>query len=167
MAGNDQLDLQEDPKFQETEWRLQRLAWVIWAALIVAALLGLLGPGPLSNSESSTPDGLLTVGYERFLHYHHPTQLEISLLSSGRSEEPARIRVSRSLLDRIQILRIEPEPERSELSPDGIVYTFPQAEATEHGKVLFHVEFEKSGTTTGQIGLVGAEPATFSQFVYP
>src|SRR5688500_4047586 len=100
MAGNEQLDLQEDPKFQETEWRLQRLGWVIWAALIVAALLGLLGPGPLSNAESSTPDGLLTVSYEMFLHYHHPTQLEISLSPSIHNDDSARIQVSRSLLDR-------------------------------------------------------------------
>lgn len=45
---NHQLEVGEDVKFQNRWWVFERIAWVFMALLLLAALLGLLGPGLLS-----------------------------------------------------------------------------------------------------------------------
>jgi hypothetical protein len=161
------LDVPHDESFQKSEWRIQRLGWVLWGTVVVAALAGLLGTGPLSHAESSASDGSLSVRYDRFLHYHQPTAFEVFVSSRGQESGPLRLKVSRPLLDRVQILRIEPEPEDQLLAADGVVYTFSQEGTPEVGKILIHFEFEEFGTSSGRIELLGHGSASFKQFVYP
>ena len=59
MADNERLKLEEKPVFQRLEWRIQRVGWVLWAAIVIAACAGLMGRGPLSATEASAPDGSL------------------------------------------------------------------------------------------------------------
>jgi hypothetical protein len=125
MLDDRSIELDEDLRFQRVEWIVQRVSWVLWAGIIVAALAGLVGPGPLSNTEASASDGLITVAYERFVHYHHPTTIDIMLGPSAEVGNPARVKLSQTLLDRLEVLRIEPEPESREVTSDGIVYSFP------------------------------------------
>jgi hypothetical protein len=160
------LELEIDERFQRTEWRLQRLGWAAWALLILAGTAGLLGSGYLSETTSTASDGTLTIVYERFLHYHHPTQLEAVFTLPVNDAEDIRLKISQSLLDRMQIERIEPEPAGAVLAEDGVVYTFKRS-ATVDGKVLFFVDFERFGKSSGQIQIVGHEPAALNQFVYP
>jgi hypothetical protein len=167
MDENRQLDLQEDEAFQKVEWRIQRIGWFIWAAILLAGLAGLLGPGPLSNAEATTPGGDLTVAYDRFLHYHQPAILEVELHENDSPSKTTQLAISQTLLDRIEIHRIEPEPERHELASDGAIYSFPRADDAKHAKILFHVEYERPGKSVGSIGLAGREPVFFNQFVYP
>jgi hypothetical protein len=161
------LQLEDNEPFQRVEWRLQRIGWVVWGLLIVSALAGLLGPGPLSKAESPAPDGSLTVAYDRFVHYHHPTLLKLVVRPSEQSRDSLQVKFSRQLLDRLHIDRIEPEPEGRRLGADGVVYTFPLNESTDVVSIMFHVEFERFGLSNAQIEVVGSEPATFTQMVYP
>src|SRR5215213_620951 len=98
----DRLELAQDPAFQKREWRLQRIAWVAWAALVIAGLAGLLGTGPLSKREISSSDGRLTVVYDRFVHYHHSTAIEMTLRPENENDDELRLHLSQALLDRIE-----------------------------------------------------------------
>jgi hypothetical protein len=167
MSQTKSLDVQHDDSFQKSDWRIQRIGWAAWIAVVIAALAGLLGTGPLSHANSSTSDGSLSVRFDRFLHYHQPTTLEVFVRSRRGNVEPLRIKLSRSFLDRIQMLRIEPEPQEQSLAVDGVVYAFNQESALELGKILFHYEFEDFGTSRGIAELVGSGSANFRQFVYP
>jgi hypothetical protein len=166
MTANTRLELEQDQTFQRREWRLQRLGWIAWGVVTLAGLAGLLGPGPLSDSEAVTSDGALIVAYDRFLHYHHPSQLKLTLRPRSSGEE-VRVQLSQSLLDRIEIHRIEPEPARRELTPDGIVYVFSLADELDAATIVFHVEYESMGSGRGTIRLAGGEPVKLKQFVYP
>jgi hypothetical protein len=143
------------------------VGWVVWAGIVGAALAGLLGTGPLSHARSSATDESISVSYDRFLHYHQPTVLEV--LVHGLEGDGGRIqlKLNRSFLDRIQIIRIEPEPEERKLASDGVVYLFSHDGALDVGKVQFHYEFEDFGPSSGRIQLVGRDSASFQQFVYP
>jgi hypothetical protein len=167
MSQTRTLDVQRDDSFQKSEWRIQRLGWAAWSAVVIAALAGLLGSGPLSHADSSASDGALSVQYDRFLHYHQPTAIEVLVSSRGAGDGPLRLKLSRSFLDRIQMLRIEPEAEEQSLAEDGVVYAFTQVGAPEFSKVLFHFEYEYFGNTKGSVELVGGGSAGFQQFVYP
>jgi hypothetical protein len=167
MSETRTLEVQHDDSFQKSEWRIQRLGWAAWIAIVIAALAGLLGTGPLSHADSSAPDGSLSVVYDRFLHYHKPAAIEVLVDSGGADDGPLRLKLSRSFLDRIQMLRIEPEPEEQSLAADGVVYAFTQVGAPELGKVMFHFEYERFGNTKGSVERVGGESIRFQQFVYP
>jgi hypothetical protein len=166
MTSRVKLELATDDAFQHMEWRVQRIGWLVWAMLLLAALLGLTGSGWLSSEEVTSEDGAITVRYDRFLHYHKPTQLVIDVKRS-ESNGQWQLKVARSLLDQLQILRIEPEPERREIAPDEIVYTFLHSAGAPAGKVVFHVEYERYGSAQGTISLVGSGPVDLKQFVFP
>lgn len=160
------LEIEELPAFQRKEWLIQRIGWVAWVLVLLAGMLGLIGSGPLSNTSSSASDDSLTVRYDRFLHYHQPAMLEVTL-HPDISGSSARLFLSQSLLERLQISRIEPEPEEGELASDGLIYTFPLLASAESAKIRFHVQYEAVGNSNGRIALIGHEPALVNQFVYP
>ena len=162
-----ELDLETDPHFQEAEWRAQRIGWNVWSLIIVAACLGLLGPGWLSHREAASADGAIAVGYERFLHYHNPSQVTVTCNGARLDSDAFRISVQRSLLDRMQIRRIEPEPEYHQVTQDGVIYGFRRDQQADSVKVVFHVEYERYGNVEGAIALAGGDPVTLRQFVYP
>jgi hypothetical protein len=167
MSQTRHLDIQQDESFQKSEWQIQRVGWATWAAFVIAALAGLLGTGPLSHADSSASDGSLSIQYDRFLHYHQPTAIEVLVNSRGADDAPLRLKLSRSFLDRIQMLRIEPEPEEQSLAADGVVYAFTQEGVSKLSKVMFHFEYEKFGHTKASVERVGGGSASFQQFVYP
>jgi len=167
MISRGHLELATDDAFQKTEWRFQRIAWIAWAMVLLVALLGLTGPGWFSTVDVTAEDGSIAIGYDRFLHYHNPPQLQIAVNDAGNIEDGWQVKVDGSLLDRLQIVRIEPEPERREIAPDGIVYTFLHTAGGTTGKIVFHVEYERYGTARGNISLAGRSPVDVNQFVFP
>jgi hypothetical protein len=167
MASTKKLELEEDLPFQRAEWLVQRIGWFIWGLIVAAALVGLVGPGPLSTTQAPAPDGSLIVEYDRFLHHHNPTRLAVMPQLGDSGAEPFRVHVSRSLLDQIEVMRIEPEPQGREFDPDGVIYTFPRRPNTDQARILFHVQYKNYGRSKGFLRLAGHEPATLHQFVYP
>jgi hypothetical protein len=112
-------------------------------------------------------DGRLTVKYDRFVHHHHPTPLEMTLRPESEADDQLRLRLSQPLLDRIQVERIEPEPIASELTANGAWYVFRFQPGAASAKVHFHVEFERMGAGGGELQLAGSEPVAIEYFVYP
>lgn len=161
------LELDDLPSFQRKEWRTQRIGWLVWVVVIIAALAGLLGPGPLSRTSATAPDDSLTVRYDRFVHYHQPLLLEVALRLGPDQNNAARLFLSDELLAELQILRIEPEPEGSELTGEGVIYTFPNAAGLQSGTIRIHAQYEAFGNVKGRIGLIGRQFAAVTQFVYP
>jgi hypothetical protein len=161
------IDLEDHESLQRIEWRTQRVGWFVWSTIIVAACLGLLGPGPLSAARDSDANGTLTVAYDRFLHYHHPTEIRITLGNLSRAGGELELTLSQELLDRMQIRRIEPEPVRASLGGGGVVYKFSRSDSADPSEIVFHVDFERIGPSHGTIKVNGKEPIVLNQFVYP
>jgi hypothetical protein len=53
-APSSQFQIDEDLNFQRREWKIQRAGWVTMALVIIAALLGVFGAGPLSSATIET-----------------------------------------------------------------------------------------------------------------
>lgn len=161
------LQLHTDHKFQRTEWRAQRVGWGVWFLFLCAGFLGIFGSRPLSEAVVHDDEGRFIATFDRFARYHSPTQLRIVLHEQRGNRIDVELTVSRDLLNRIQITRIEPEPLRSELSDDGITYAFAQTAESENGQIVFHIDFQRIGWSVGHIQLVGGAPVVLNQFVYP
>ena len=161
------LQLSTDDRFQRAEWFAQRVGWALWIAVIIAAGLGLLGPGWLSDRRLTAADGALTLDYERFVHYHNPSQLEVTFEGAPNAANQWTLLLGKPLLDRMQILRIEPEPVHQEVRANGASYTFAATADAAGGRVVFHVEYQRYGEVKGSVALREGTPLRFSQFVYP
>lgn len=168
MAASHQLELQQHPRLQQIEWKIQRVGWAVWALILLAGLAGLFGgSGYLSHKVSTSSDGSTEVQYERFAQYHHPTTLELTLQPDSERQEEYLVKVSQSFLDKVEIRRAEPEPQRHIISSDGVTYSFLAEPGTAQVRVLLHVDYQKTGRVAGEIGLAGHQPAQIYQFVYP
>lgn len=163
---DDHLELEVDERFHRAEWRWQRAAWVMWSLVVVAALAGLAGSGPLSLTSTTSPNGDLRLEYERFERHHHQTSMVVHVRSRP-SDAPIRLKIFQSLLNGINIDRIEPEPATRELATDGVIYSFPREPGAVDGKIIFHLQHEAVGKRRSHIGLVGTEPVELNQFIYP
>jgi hypothetical protein len=161
------LDLRDDPAFQRGEWFVQRVAWVFWFLIIVAALAGLLGPGPLSSATVESADKALAVNFQRFLHYHNPTEINLQLTKRGGLQDSAEVFIDHALLDRIEVRRIEPEPVDSRISEAGVTHVFSIPPGAASGQITYWVNFEKYGKATGRMKLDGRSDVTLQQFVFP
>lgn len=70
------LELDEDRAFQERFWSVQRVAWLVFAAFLAAALLGLTGSGgPLSRAMLDTGAG--SIDYPRVARWDTEDELRI------------------------------------------------------------------------------------------
>jgi hypothetical protein len=165
-AKSEKLELEEHEAFQRAEWRVQRVGWVVWGLVVLAAMMGLIGPGPLSSRELSSPDGTLTVAFDRFLHYSQGAELDF-VARPKEETGPLSLHVSQSLLDGMQIVRIEPEPAERKLAGDGVVYVFARHAPAGDYEITFHIQYEHFGEHTGRIAVGGHEPALLSQFIFP
>lgn len=157
---------QQDNAWQQNEWRVQRIGWFLWAFVIVAALLGLTGYGPLSRTVATTATKGIVMHYDHFVRCHCPTRLRIELSRAAGSRAP-RLEISDTLLDNMQIRHIEPEPLRRVLTDETIIYEFAATEDIETATISLHVEYQTFGKVSGFVGVPGGGVLNVSQFVYP
>lgn len=158
------IQLAENMPFQERVWRIQRIGWVVFALLTVAALLGLFGQGPLSSVTAER--GRLRVDYERFARFESPTSfdLRVAPIASGTMVE---LWLSQDYLQWIEILSVSPQPSEVRADNNGLVYVFTLQEAGVAARISFHMTPLRPGILAGQVGLNNEEAVQFSQFVYP
>ena len=123
-GGN--LQINEDIGFQRRVWRFQPAGRGVMALVVLAALLGLLEPGLLSNGASadSPQAGLGVKEYERFLRFMKPTTLRIDLEPGAVTEGEARVRLGRQYIEGVQIQHVTPQPQSVEAGSKGFSYVF-------------------------------------------
>ena len=161
------LEIEEDLEFTRRVWRAQRIGWVLLAAWVVAALLGVLGPGPLASSSASSPDGALRLEYGRFEHFQRPFELEFAIGSDATRAELVRIWIDVAYLERFDLERITPEPVATLAGADRQAFEFRALEPGRPMRVTFELEPRSAGRVEGRAGIDGGAELAFTQLVYP
>jgi hypothetical protein len=159
------LEQERDLRFQGRAWVIQRGGWLVMLLIIVAALLGLLGAGPLSSATAET--GPLQLQYSRFERRHAPAALEVRVENRAFHQGQVELWLASDYLEHIEITSIIPEPEGVIEAGDRAVYRFKVDEEAEAAMIRFALEPDDSGPSTGRIGVVGGPELAFWQFVYP
>ena len=98
QQGAETLELEQNLDFQQRSWALQHLGWAVMGLLILAALLGLFGAGPLSSLTTGSQDGLLVLQYDRFWRLQSPMILRVILRPMAIQASEAQIWLSRAYL---------------------------------------------------------------------
>ena len=115
------------PHVNRVSWVVERCVWVVMAVILLVALLGLAGGGPLSRTGISreAAGGEIHVDYARFTRYHAPNQLNVSVLTPGASGDELQLRLSPGLSNQIDDVSFDPPPDSVTFGPDGALYTWP------------------------------------------
>ena len=162
-----ELQIAEDLEFQRKEWRFERIGWALMALVLLAALLGLLGPGPLSNATAGEEGGALWAKYQRFAHRSALTRLEVYAGPNTAQEGQLRLWVSRETIGVNEVRGIQPEPEQVSAAGDRFVYTFAVDDPAREVVVYFLLEPTKYFRQQIALGIEGGPQLGFTQVLYP
>jgi hypothetical protein len=160
-----ELQLEDDPALEERLKLARKIGWTIFTLILIAALLGLLGRGPLS--EKRVGDASAYVEFQRFDHYEAPTRLLI-----GFDEEPARsdklrVAIERRYLKNVLIDEITPHPFSTESTEDAVVFIFALAGDRPKGEIWLDLKGTTFGWSKGQVTIGSAKPLAVEQFFFP
>jgi hypothetical protein len=137
MRRSSEFDAGEDSGHQQVEWRVEQAGFVMWALILIAALAGLLGPGPLSSVSAASADGSIQAAYHRFARLQAEGRITLRLSPSLVRDGAIRLRINRAFTESAAIERIQPEPREMVIAGEELIYVFP----AEKGQATASVEF--------------------------
>ena len=164
MMAENSLHVEEDLAYQQREWLVERVGWIVMLLLILVAAAGLFGNGVLSRA--SVSDGKqVRIEYERFAHYLTPTSFKVHMRTTSKDKD-IQLRVNNDFLQGIKIEKVVPEPIRVETGDKWLSYHFPVNTPGEVA-IKFDLTPEMVGKLSAVIATGSAEPLSFNQLVYP
>lgn len=148
------LEFPEAEPFFRRTWRAQRIGWVVMLLVVVAALRGAFGHGPLAAGHTGTTDGV-RVTWDRIARHQAPTELSVHFDEQAVRGGKAQLALSTRLIQSVDLQFITPEPSAEMVHGMDVVYTFnisrPPAE------VRFSLKPDRMGMLRGTVGLLNGE----------
>jgi hypothetical protein len=160
-----QLENAVNLRHHRLEWKMERLGWTVMLMIVVGALAGLFGPGPLTKAERSNNDGALAIEYHSVEHNAAPGQFTVRVRPVAEAMT-LRLSLSRSFCDHATAESIVPPPLAAEARDDAVVYTFA-ARSSESVVLTYRYEYDAIGVFDHWIALNGGEAIRFRQYVLP
>jgi hypothetical protein len=147
-------------------WRVERFAWFVIAVVLAATLAGAFGDGPLSQARVGS-GRTFSVEYDRLLRSSAPALLRFHVHPSLRRDGVVRLRMDRSLVERMELESIVPEP-LSQASGTGFTeFVFAVAPGTAPASIDLRYRPATFGRFRGEVSIAGADALVIDQFVYP
>ncbi len=160
------LEIDAPLRFQHRTWVVQRIGWGVFALLIVAALAGLFGSGPLSTRTAGSPADL-QVTYERFARLHAPTTFEIRADGRLTRDDTLTIALSGDAVRGLELTSTMPPPDSTSVVQDGVLLRFRTDSRPGEITVVLHTKPQKSGSLTSRVTIAGGPAHRISQWIYP
>jgi hypothetical protein len=159
------LDLELDMGFERRSWAFQRIGWALMAVVVIAALLGAFGTGPMSRAEVRS--GPIRLEYPRFARVNAPAAMKIEVEVPARPDDPVTLWFDDALLDRVRIESVTPQPAVETMRNGRIVYVFPPSAAGERFRATVRIEPESTGVVRARAGDGSDNAVSFWQLIYP
>jgi hypothetical protein len=158
----DGLQLEEHRSFQERFWVVERIAWIAFGVLLLAALVGLTGSGgPLSRTVTSLEGG--TIDFPHIMRWEAADEIVVRF-APGAAERS--LTLSSGFAEAFQIEDIQPQPSGSVAGAGGAVMMF-ETEAAAPAEVTLHVTPLKPGWPTVNASIGDGAAASLSMLVLP
>jgi hypothetical protein len=161
----------EEPAMQQIvrrEYLAERIGWGFTAAILLAAMLGWFGAGPLSERTQSSQDGRLSVAYSAITRYESPA--EIVIRCAGQRGSPLQIALSRTFTDNIAVESLTPGPETVASEGPLLVYNLRVSESPNTATLLIHYRHTSYGWvryTVRRCDPENSPSVEITQFVFP
>lgn len=161
------LDIDQNLAFEKREWVFQKIGRVMMGLLIVAALLGFFGAGPLSLTELTSSEGAFSATYERFGRRGATTNLTLDIAGNVAENGKVDVWISSDYLDHMQLDGITPNPDQVAAADDGEIYTFLVEEPSDPLTVNFNFTIDSMGRQSGRVGLRNGDLVELTHFFTP
>jgi hypothetical protein len=161
------LEIEQDLDFERRSWTIERTGWVVMAMVGLAALAGLLGPGPFSDTTAGEQGGPLWLEYSRFGRFRAPLTLRLHLGPNASQQGAVRVWLSREYLDAVEIEQVTPQPSQVEAGLERITYVFPVSEPSRSTVATFSLKTARFGRQRGCVGIADDPTLCFRHFIYP
>jgi hypothetical protein len=160
------LEIDEDLPLQRVQWMVERVLWVVMAGVVLAALLGLLGAGPISLESRSSSDSSIEATYDRFGRLGSSLALDLTLRPQVGGEQ-VEVAISGDYLEKLRLEGVTPEPAEVRTDGDDLIFAFTVAESAEQVDATFNFTVEGMGPSGGEIGIPDGEAISIAHFFYP
>jgi len=160
------IELEHDDRLLRADWKVQHAGWWVFAAIILAGLLGAFGGGPLSRASFADQSAGFSVRYERIARWETAVLMRITLLPRDDQSQTAMVWIGNAYLEGAPVQWINPSPQRALTRADRTLYEFPIG-AGQSGTITFEFRPERAGLHTLRIGRGEHAGAELSQFVLP
>lgn len=153
--------VEDHGRFQRRFWVVQRCAWVVFALILIACLVGLLGRGgPFSRNILQLTEGSLEL--PAISRWNAPEELKATFFAS---QQDRIVVIDPRFLDAFSIEGIDP-PQKSTFAQGGrIGYVFP-GDPTTTTTVVFRLHAQQPGLRSYEVGL-DADLSQQSTFIFP
>jgi hypothetical protein len=165
VAAPRQIQLEDDPRFHRRNWRVQRFGWAVMAVVLLAALAGGLGRGPLSWASARSAGGTIEVEYDRVLRHAAPSTLRVTFTPASAGPA-ASLRLPRQFVEDAVLQSILPAPARAWSDGRYLTYEFALAQRTPL-TVVFDFQPDGYNWLHGEVAQPGGEAVRFRQFILP
>ncbi len=161
------LEITQDLAVQYRTWKIQRMGWAAMALIILAALAGLFGSGPLARTAVVDDQQLVRLEYNRFGRYQDESLLKLELTPKATQTHRVTVKVDRNYWTSHAIEQIAPEPMTSSAGFDGFLYTFEVDSQNAPAAIIVRLRPEYLGSLDGHIRVNDQGSLTFEQFIFP
>lgn len=153
----------EDMPLQIKVWKVERIGWYLLFLIMLVALLGLFGAGPLSKAEAVSPNGDLRIQYDRFDRNGASNEMVVK----AKADEQGKVWlvIDGALLQRFTIEGIQPEPASAEGFRDGMRL---ELEPDSEGWATAYFALRATGIGPVRTSISsGDQSVEVGQFIYP
>lgn len=159
------LEVRTHEEFQRRERDLARVGWAVLTVFLVAGLVGLLGPGPLSSRTAVSPRGLVEVDYQAVAHIEADDSLILRFAPGAVEDGTVVVDVVGDWVHAVEWQAVTPQPAAESLVPGGVRLEFDAAGAgVTQAQVFFRPQalWRRAATAT-----VRGDTASFDPVVLP
>lgn len=142
----------------------EKIAFALLVLFILAALAGVFGDGPLSQSTAASSDGQMRIEYQRFCRRHAQQLLDVTVPTQAGANS-VELRVNAEYLRSVQITEIFPQPLQSVYHQTGLL-RFSTDGSGAPMNIRVHLEAQHAGSQRARLS-AGSQTVDFKQFVYP
>jgi len=148
---NQEVAVGEDLEFQRKWWAFEKVVWTFFGVVLLLTMLGAFGRGWLAHAQKKSPDGALTLKYDRIQRTGTPSDFTFQFGPEAVRNRQIRLFMSESVISKLGAQRISPQPAQSVLGDGGITYSFPvQGQAA---SVVVSVQPSGPGSFPFRVGL--------------
>jgi hypothetical protein len=160
------LEIDQDLDFQRREWQIERILWAVVAVLLVLAVLGVFGTGPISTTTAESDDGTVVVDYHRFIRHDGRASLTLHVSGEQATDGKIEVWINHRYLDGVQVEDISPEPQEMRGAGDRVIYVFAIDAPGDDLTVTYALRPQHIGRLRAEIG-AGNVSVRLNQVSYP
>jgi hypothetical protein len=138
-TAEEPLEITQNLQFQVRMRRFQCALQALLVVVVVGALAGLFGDGPLSRREVRDAKGRLSVRFDRFGRFDASQLIEVEVTPGKVGGDRFSLQVGSEFFRAVTIESIVPQPERQSVTPGMVRYEIGRTGAG--GRTLLTIQY--------------------------